>query len=128
MKRILLGVIAGLALGYYRFFWGPLEGTEWEIKLKSDSFFSFSHKDTLRFKKGKLRAEGYQVTGFDSGAYNAQNVGGDVDAIWNASLEDASRGTMTWHGLVRGDTMEGVAILWTRDGKQKRFTFSGKKA
>lgn len=128
MKRVLLGAIAALAMAWYRLFGGPLEDTSWEIKLKADSFFSFSHHDTLVFERGKLKASGYEATGFTPGSYNAQKVGGDVDAIWNASLIDTHRGTMTWHGLIRGDKMEGVAILWTRDGKQKRFTFTGKRA
>ena len=128
MKRILLGAIAALAMAYWRLFGGPLEDTSWEIKLKADSFFAFSHHDTLVFERGKLKASGYQATGFTPGSYNATKVGGDVDAIWNASLLDERRGTMTWHGLVRGDTMEGVAILWTKDGKQKRVTVTGKRA
>jgi hypothetical protein len=126
--RLLLGVIAGLALAWYRLFGGPLEDTAWDVKLKADHLFSFSHEDTLIFSGGKLRANGYQATGFTPGAYSASRVGGDVDAIWNASLEDERRGTMTWHGLVRGDTIEGMAVLTTKDGRQKRFTFSGKRA
>lgn len=128
MKRVLLGALAALALAYYRFFGGPLENTHWEIKLKADSFFAFSHHDTLIFQRGKLTAKGYQANGFSAASYDAQKVDGDIDAIWNASFSDARRGTMTWHGLVRGDKMEGVAILWTKDGRQKRFTFTGKRA
>ena len=128
MRKLFFGTVAGLAVAYYRFFGGPLEGTAWEVKLKADTFFSFSHHDTLVFSRGKLLASGYQATGFEPGSYNAQNVGGDIDAIWNASLADSRKGTMTWHGLVRGDTIEGVAILWTKDGHQKRYTFSGKRA
>lgn len=115
-------------MAYYRLFGGPMEDTAWDVKLKADSFFAFAHHDTLVFERGKLKASGYQGTGFTAGSYNAQRVGGDVDAIWNASLTDAQKGTMTWHGLVRGDTIEGVAVLWTKDGHQKRFTFSGKRA
>ena len=128
MRSLFLGTVAGLAVAYYRLFGGPLEDTAWEVRIKADSFFAFPHHDTLIFSRGKLKASGYQATGFPPGSYNAQSVGGDVDALWNASLNDAQRGTMTWHGLVRGDPIEGVAILWTKDGHQKRFTFSGKRA
>jgi hypothetical protein len=128
MRGLLLGTVAGLAVAYYRLFGGPMEDTAWEIKLKADSFFAFPHHDTLIFSGGKLRASGSQVNGFTAGSYNAQRTDGDVDALWNASLRDTSRGTMTWHGLVRGDTIEGVAILVTKDGKEKRYTFSGKRA
>lgn len=128
MRKLFFGTVAGIAVAYYRLFGGPMEGTAWEVKLKADTVFSFSHHDTLVFSRGKLVASGYQATGFEPGAYNAQNVGGDIDAIWNASLADSRKGTMTWHGLVRGDTIEGVAILWTKDGHQKRYTFSGKRA
>jgi len=128
MMRLALGIFAGAALAYYRFFGGPMEGTKWEVHLKADSFFAFSHTDTLVFDRGKLLAQGYQATGFSPGSYNASSVGGDVDAIWNASLIDARRGTMTWHGLVRGDSIEGVAVLIGKDGRERRFTFSGKRA
>jgi hypothetical protein len=128
VKRILLGAATALGLAYYRLFGGPLEDTAWEIKLKADTFLAFSHHDTLIFEQGKLKAKGYQGDGFTPGSYSAQRVGGDVDALWNASLTDAKRGTMTWHGLVRGDTIEGVAILVKKDGRQKRYTFSGRRA
>ena len=128
MKRLALGAVAGAALAYYRFFGGPMEGTAWQIQLKADSVFSFSHADTLIFQRGKLKALGYEGTAFTAGAYSARNVGGDVDAIWNASQIDDKKGTMTWHGLVRGDTIEGVAILTTKDGKERRFSFTGKRA
>ena len=127
MTRLILGVIAGAALMYYRLFGGPMEGTAWEVSLKADSLFSFSHTDTLVFDKGKLKASGYQGTGFVPGSYSAKRVGGDVDAIWNASLTDDKKGTMTWHGLVRGDRIEGIAIL-VKGGKEKRYTFTGKRA
>lgn len=125
---MLLGAAASLALAYYRLLGGPMEDTAWEIHLKADSFFAFPHHDTLVFSRGKLKASGYEATGFASGAYAAQNVGGDIDAIWNASLSDDRTGTMSWYGLVRGDTIEGVAILRGKDGRERRFTFSGKRA
>ena len=128
MKRLLLGAVAGAALAYYRFFGGPLEGTTWEVKLKADSFFALSHHDKLVFERGKFVASGYKASEFGSGSYSARSVDGDIDAIWNAAITNSEKGTMTWHGLVRGDTIEGVAILWTKDGHQKRYTFSGKRA
>jgi hypothetical protein len=124
VKRILFGAIAAAGILYYRLFGGPMEGTAWDIQLKADSFFSFSHHDKLVFEKGKLRTEGRP----EAGAYTSKSVGGDVDALWSAAMTDDSRGTMTWHGLVRGDMIEGVAILVTKDGREKRYTFSGKRA
>ena len=121
-------MIAGAALAYYRFVAGPMEGTSWEIKLKADAFFALPRKDKLVFERGKLRAEGYEATGFAPAVYSEREVGGDVDALWSAALTDERRGTMTWHGLVRGDVIEGVAILHGKDGQKKRFTFSGRRA
>ena len=128
MKRILLGAIAAGGLLYYRLVGGPMEGTAWDIQLKADSFFSFSHHDKLIFEKGKLRTEGRRGDFSAPGTYTSKNVGGDVDALWSAAMTDDARGTMTWHGLVRGNMIEGVAILVTKDGREKRFTFSGKRA
>lgn len=120
-------MIAGAGMAYYRFFGGPMEGTAWDVKLKADSFFSFSKSDRLVFERGKLSVEGHHGALSPAG-YDARRVGGDVDALWSAALTDHERGTMTWHGLVRGDRIEGVAILHTHDGKRKRFTFTGRRA
>jgi hypothetical protein len=125
---MLFGAIATGGLIWYRLFGGPMEGTAWDIQMKADSVFSFSRHDRLIFERGKLRTEKHRQKFLSPGAYTAKSVGGDVDALWSAAMTDDSRGTMTWHGLVRGDTIEGVAILVTKDGREKRFTFTGKRA
>ena len=80
--------MAGAALTYYRLFGGPMEGTAWEIKLKADSIFSFAHKDTLIFDRGKLKANG-----FTSAAYDAKRKAGA--AVTTASGA-AARSSKSW--------------------------------
>lgn len=113
---------------YNRVVGGPMDGTRWDVKVKPDSFFSFSKEDTLVFDKGRLSVVGDHSETFGSADYSAEtlNMSGD-DAVWHASLGDSEGGVMAWHGLVRGDTIEGVAVQWPREGKPRRFTFKGSR-
>lgn len=105
-----------------------MDGTQWDVRIKSDSLFSFSHKDTLVFEKGRVSVVGGAPEDFEPANYSAEtlDLSGD-QRVWHASLGDEQRGVMTWHGMVRGDNIEGVAVLWPRDGKPRRFTFKGTK-
>lgn len=126
---LLLGAALALGVVYSRVLGGPMDGTRWDVKIKSDSFFSFSDKDTLVFDKGRVTVVGGHPEPFSAASYNAERLDfTGTEAVWNASLGDAERGVMTWHGLRRGDSIEGVAVLWPREGKPKRFTFKGTRA
>lgn len=102
-----------------------MDGSAWEVKLRADTLFASSSRETLLFEKGRFTAAAHAGSGFSASEYSAQSFDGDVDMIWNASLPHAERGVMTWHGLVRGDEIEGIAVLWRKDAKPKRFTFHG---
>lgn len=127
MNRILLAASAALSLGYAALFGGPMDGTAWEVRVKSDSLFAISHRDTLTFQKGKLGSANWLSSGFSPAVYRVQSGPGDIDAVWNASLSHPEKGIMSWQGLVRGDRIEGVAVLWTPEGRPKRFTFQGRR-
>ena len=45
--------------------------------------------------------------------------------VWSAAFNEASRGVMSWQGLIRGDEIQGIAVLWKPDGKPERFLFKG---
>lgn len=127
MRKLLLAAVAALSIGYARLFGGPMDDTAWEVKIKGDSLFAFSHPDTLIFRRGRLSMAGFIASGFEPAVYSAQSVAGDSETIWNASLEHPDRGVVSLQGLVRGDQVEGVAVWWTRDGKLKKFTFRGSR-
>ena len=124
MRKILLGLAAAASLVYARLFGGSIDGTAWDIKMKPDSFFSFSHKGTLNFADGKLAAVLPQAAGFSPGSYQAQSTGAG-GTLWSAAFAEAEHGALSMQGLIRGDAISGVAVLWQPDGSPKRFLFKG---
>ena len=128
LKKLLFAVTATLGLAYSRLVGGPMDGTSWDVKIKSDSLFSFPHHDTLVFSRGQLAVLGAVPAEFPSASYAAQAIDSETaDTIWHASPARLNDGVVTWHGLVHGDQIEGVAVWWTRDGKAKHFTFRGSR-
>ncbi len=128
MRRLLFAFFALSALVSARLFGGPMDGTVWDVKVKPDSFFAMSHRGTLMFARGRLSVATAASPDFQPGYYTAQSVDGTTaDAVWNASLKEPDQGVMNWHGLVRGDRIEGFAVWWTRSGKARRFSFTGSR-
>ncbi len=125
MKKFLLGIVAAAGLAYTRWAAGPIDGTSWEVKIKPDSLFAFSHHGTLRFEQGRLDASIPMASGFTPGSYRAENVAGSVGTVWSAALTEAQRGTFGWQGLIQGDQIQGIAVLWNLAGKPQRFLFKG---
>jgi hypothetical protein len=125
MRNIFLTLAAAAGLAYARWFGGPMDGTAWDIKIRPDSMFGFSHSGTLRFDKGEVSALLPLADGFSAGVYRARDVSGSDGTVWSAALSEAERGVLSWQGFVRGDKIQGVAVLWRPDGKPQRFLFKG---
>jgi hypothetical protein len=126
MKKLLFALTTALGLAYAKLVGGPMDGSEWDVKIKPDALFSFSHSDRLVFTHGRLAVLGDLPTDFPPATYSAESLDSETaDTVWHAALAEPERGVVTWHGLVRGDMIEGVAVWWTREGKAKRFTFRG---
>jgi len=125
MKKVLLGLATAASLAYARFFGGSIDGTAWDVKIKADSLLSFSHSATLSFEQGRLSAILPLAAGFAPGNYQSQSVEMPGGTIWSAALSEASHGVMSWQGLIRGDEIQGIAVLWRPDGKPERFLFKG---
>ncbi|MBI4377177.1 MAG: hypothetical protein HY549_12105 [Elusimicrobia bacterium] len=107
---------------------GPMDGTAWEVRVRPDSFFSLSQRETLVFDNGRLSVLGYLALGFTPALYiatNAEGAGGDH--VFSASLAHVEQGIISWHGLVRGDEIEGVALWWSKNGRLKKLTFKGRR-
>jgi hypothetical protein len=125
MKRAMLAVTAAVSLAWSRMFGGAMDGMAYDVKIKADSFFSFAHQDTLIFRDGRLTMAGFIASGFEPASYTTQTL--DDAEVWNASLTHPEKGVLSVQGLTRGDEIDGVAVLWTRDGKLKKFTFHGSR-
>ncbi len=124
MRTLLLAVVAAVALGFAYRATRPLEGTAWEVKTKADSFFSFSHRDTLIFKDGCLTSSRWADEGFAPAGYDATREE-DKSASWGASLHRDGKGTVRWQGVARGDRIEGTMQWTAADGRVRRYKFKG---
>ena len=125
MKRLLLAAAAAAALAYARLVGGPMDGTVWDVKVKPDSWLAFSRRHTLLFSQGQLSAAGSIAEGFPPAVYRAEAANEDGGTLWTAALINPVKGLLSWQGLIRGDSIEGITILWPKDGKPQRFLFKG---
>ena len=126
MTKLLLAAVTALRMAWAILVGGGMDGTAWEVKVSRDSFFSIPRRETLVFEQGRMKIEGKVPAGFEPCAYKAESAAG-ADAVWNASSTSDEGGTVSWQGLVRGDRIEGVAIWWTKAGRQKRYVFTGSR-
>lgn len=125
MRELLFSLTAALRLAYATLIGGPMDGTSWEVKVKPESVFSFSHRDTLSFERGRLRVTGYLADGFSPSLYTSQNGEGDAERVFSASLNGDQDRILSWQGLISGERIKGFVVLWAKDGKFRRFTFKG---
>jgi hypothetical protein len=102
---------------------GPMDGTVWEVRIKPDSWFSFSHKDTLVFDSGRMAAVNYMATGFPSGPYSAAGHKGQCS--WQVSFQRSNAETLEWTGRVQNDRMEGDIVQHESTGRIRQFHFRG---
>lgn len=125
MMKILLAAVTALRLAWASLAGGGMDGTAWDVKVSRDSVFSIPRHETIVFEQGRMKVDG-KLPPFQSCLYKADSAV-DADAVWNASATSEESGTVSWQGLVRGDRIEGVAVWWTKDGRQKRYVFKGSR-
>ncbi len=73
-------------------------------------------KDEYVFRDGKFRSTACDQWGFSEAPYTATVTG--ETTTFDATTESAKWGTMTWHGSVIGDRLEGT-VVWSKKGKVK---------
>ncbi|MBI5244904.1 MAG: hypothetical protein HY922_14655 [Elusimicrobia bacterium] len=127
MRTLFLAALVAAALAYAYRSGKNLDGTAWDVKLKPDSFFAFSRKDTLVFEDGLLTVAGYAKKGFAPAAYGSESAGAEGGKAWQASMDLQGGGTSQWQGVARGDRIEGTVLWQETDGRTKRYTFKGRR-
>lgn len=125
MRELLFSLTAAVRLAYAALVGGPMDGTAWEVKLKPDSLLSLSHREILSFERGRLKVSGYFADGFSPALYTVQDTEGEAETLFSASLTGAQDQILTWQGLVTGDSVRGIAVLWAKDAKPRWFIFKG---
>jgi hypothetical protein len=130
MKLLLAIGLAALAYTYaahinipMNFNGGPMDGTVWEVRVKPDSWFSFSRKDTLVFDTGRMTVVRLMATGFPSGAYSAAGHKGEYS--WQASFQRENNESMQWTGHVQDNNIEGEITQHDLAGRVKQLHFKG---
>lgn len=102
---------------------GPMDGTVWDVRVKPDSWFSFSHRDTLLFDSGRVTAARLVSEGYPSGSYSASGAQGSFS--WQASSENSREETIEWTGRVVDNRIEGRIVQRGRDGRVRQLHFRG---
>ncbi|MFA6028901.1 MAG: hypothetical protein WC969_03500 [Elusimicrobiota bacterium] len=125
MRPLLLVAVAVVAMAYSARNASPLEGTAWEVQVKSDALFSCRRKDTLIFKDGLLTVASCAAEGVAPSSYGSEREGAGGAASWQAALHREGRGTWQWQGVMRGDAVEGSVLRTLPDGKVRRYRFTG---
>ena len=129
--RLLLAIgLAALAYAYvyhndsaWNSIGGPMDDTVWDVRVKPDSWFSFSHKDTLVFDSGHMTAVGYMAAGFPSGAYSASGKKGQCS--WQASFQRSNSDIVEWMGRVQDNRIEGDIMQRESSGRVRQLHFKG---
>ncbi len=73
-----------------------------------------TEKDTLTFKDGRFHSVGCDPWGFGDAAYKV--VKSPEGVSFSAETTSAREGRMAWHGVLKGNDLEGTA-LWTKPGQ-----------
>lgn len=127
MKSLLLIAIVALVLAYHSMSGGPIDGTAWEVKLKSESFFSFAKKDTLIFQEGKVTVLGYLPEGFSAGLYRLDPTEKPEESVWTTSFYHDRKGSVEWEGRIRGSKMQGTVVWTDLGGNVRRYRFKASR-
>jgi hypothetical protein len=124
--KLLLGLVLAALMFVYRSF-GPatLDGSAWDVRIKRMPLLPLGKKDTLVFERGRFTsarslASGYFPSGYDSGEV-------EEGAMWEAHQVGDDGSVVTWRGRIDGDRIKGTLIHRGRNGREKRYSFKGRR-
>jgi hypothetical protein len=124
MKSIVGIFFAAVNMLYASMFGGPIDGTAWDVKLKQEGLFHWSSQDdTLVFHGGKGLIAGEIAKGYAPALYDSKVEDGAT--AFTLVLADRDRDAVEWSGRVQGERIAGCVVVRGRDGRTRRFTFSG---
>lgn len=124
MKSLAGAFFAAVNLLYAAFFGGPIDGTAWDVKVKRDGFFHWtSRQETLIFHGGKVAIAGEVARGYSPALYEAKDEEGGT--AFSLVLNGDGRDPVEWSGRVEGERIAGLMVVRARDGRIRRYKFSG---
>src|SRR3989442_12904099 len=100
-----MGLVALCMLGSVALAASPLDGTQWQIKLKTAAANTPS-EDRIRFEKGRFTSPLFKPKGFSTSTYTlTEEKSGPVIGAPLQTSEGA--GTLSWHGALGGHALSG---------------------
>src|SRR5438552_18351397 len=117
----LMGLVALWMLGSVALAASPLDGTQWQIKLTTSAVTTPS-EDRIRFEKGRFTSPLFKPKGFSTSNYTLTEEK-DGPVIWETMQTSEAEGTLSWHGVLGGGAMHGVASGREPDGVVVDYAF-----
>lgn len=100
-----------------------LDGARFEVQLVEAGKSGEGDPDVLEFAGGRFHSTACDAYGFGSGVCTVTETGETIE--FTSLCTNPAGDRNEWHGIVRGDAIEG-AFTWTpAQGEAKTSTFSG---
>lgn len=97
---------------------GALDGKTFVAELGVKGKPAHEKADVITFKEGKFHSSSCDQYGYNQGAYTVA-VSGDA-TTFDVETVSESDGKLKWHGVVKGDTVEGSYIHSPKPGFFRR--------
>lgn len=124
MKSLAGAFFVAVNLLYAALFGGPIDGTAWDVKVKQEGFFHWtSRPETLVFHGGKLVIAGEVAQGYSPTLYETKDEG--PATAFTLVLNAEGHDPVEWSGRVEGSRIQGSMVVHARDGRTRRYRFSG---
>lgn len=124
--RLILGILlASLIFAFRSFYFGPLDGSAWDVTLQWIPFIPVGKKDTLVFERGRFSSARMLASGYFPSGYDADRL--EEGSTWEVSQTRDDGSVMTWRGRVRGDRIKGTLTHRKRNGSERRYPFKGRR-
>jgi len=116
----ILSVMGGVALAA-----SVLDGTKWRMEMTPKGSAIPHFIDRIHFDDGKFTSVIFARKGFRSSLYTlTENAGEPI--VWEVELKSDTKGDVSWHGELKGDSMDGTAVWNRSDGTVISYTLSGR--
>jgi len=117
---VILSVMGGVAIAA-----SVLDGTKWRMEMTPKGSAIPHFIDRIHFDDGKFTSVIFARKGFRSSLYTlTENAGGPI--VWEVKLKSNTKGDVSWHGELKGESMDGTAVWNRSDGTVISYTLSGR--
>jgi hypothetical protein len=126
VKLVLAAVLSSLVMAYRSLGSVILDGSSWKVRIRAKSLFALPKRDRLVFERGRFTSSRYLSSGYLPSGYAAHD-GAEGASAFTASLIREDGSTVDWVGEVDGDRMKGTVVWQKVGGKERRYSFKGRR-